>query len=156
MGIVLSLIFTGAGLFMLIRGLIEFRAGKASRDWPSVEGQVVTAMVEKKVDHDEDGTTTSYSPRVTYTYSVSGQQYASDQVVVGARRHYPSRARAEAKLAYRSGQQVTAFYNPDNPAQAVLEAGATRGVWGTLLIGIVFTVLGGVVLAINVTNTLAR
>jgi hypothetical protein len=156
MGIVFGLIFTGAGLFMLIRGLIEFRTSKASRDWPSVEGQVVAAMVETKVDHDEDGTTTSYSPRVTYTYSVSGQRYASDQVVIGARRHYPSRARAEAKLAYRSGQQVTVYCNPDNPAKAVLEAGATRGAWGSLLIGIVFTVLGGVVLVINVTNTLGR
>jgi hypothetical protein len=156
MGIIFGLIFTGAGLFMLVRGLIEFRTSRASSDWPSVEGQVVAAMVETKVDHDEDGTTTSYSPRITYTYSVSGQQYASDQVVIGARRHYPSQARAEAKLAYQPGQQVTVYYNPDKPSQAVLEVGATRGAWGTLLIGIVFTILGGVVLVINVTNTLAR
>jgi hypothetical protein len=108
-----------------------------------------------KVESDEDGTTTSYSPRVVYTYSIAGQQYTSDQVVVGARRWHPSRARAEAKLAYQTGQQVTVYYNPNKPDQAVLEAGATRGAWGMLAIGIVFTILGATVVVIT-TNTLAR
>jgi hypothetical protein len=156
MGIVFGLLFTGIGLFLLVRGFIEFRTSKASRDWPSVEGQVIGAMVETKIDRDEDGTSTRYSPRITYTYSVSGQQYTSDQVVIGARRWHTSRARAEAKLAYQPGQQVTVHYNPDKPVQAVLEVGATRGAWGTLAIGIVFTILGAIVLVINATNTLAR
>jgi hypothetical protein len=156
MGIIFGLLFTGIGLFLLVRGFIDFRTSKASRDWPSAGGQVTIATVETKVEHDEDGTTTKYSPRVVYTYSVSGQQYTSDQVVVGARRWHTSQARAEAKLAYRSGQRVTVYYNPDKPAQAVLEAGATRGAWGTLLIGIVFAILGVIVLVINATNMLAR
>jgi hypothetical protein len=141
-GLIFGLVFAGAGLFALVRGFIDFRTSKASRDWPSVEGQVNVATVEVKVESDEDGTTTSYSPRVVYTYSVAGQQYTSDQVVVGARRWHISQARAEAKLAYRSGQRVAVYYNPDKPAQAVLEAGATRGAWGMLAIGIVFTIAG--------------
>lgn len=156
MGIVFGLLFTGIGLFMLVRGFIDFRTSKASRDWPSVTGQVVVATVEMKVDSDADGTSTTYSPQVVYTYSVLGQQYTSDQVVIGAKRQYASRARAEAKLAYQPGQQVTVYYNPDKPAQAVLEVGATRGAWGTLAIGIVFTILGAIVLVINITNTLGR
>ena len=155
-GLIFGLIFLGVGLFALIRGFIDFRTSKASREWPSVEGQINTATVEMKTEHDEDGTTTSYSPRVVYTYAVSGQQYTSNQVVFGARQWHPSRARAEAKLAYRSGQQVTVHYNPAKPAQAVLEAGATRGAWGMLAIGIVFTIAGTVVLVINVTNTLTK
>ncbi|MFL7795005.1 MAG: DUF3592 domain-containing protein [Anaerolineae bacterium] len=156
MGIVFGLIFAGIGLFMLIRGFIDFRTSKASKEWPSVEGQVVVATVEMKVDQDEDGSTTNYSPRVVYNYSISGQQYTSDQVVIGARRWHTSQARAEVKLAYRSGQQVTVYYNPEKPAQAVLEAGVTRGAWGTLAIGIVFTIVGAVVLGINVANTLGQ
>jgi len=81
-------------LFLLIRGFIDFRTSKASRDWPSVEGQVTLATVEIKTEHDEDGTTTKYSPRVVYTYSISGQQYTSDQVIVGARHWHTSQARA--------------------------------------------------------------
>jgi hypothetical protein len=148
MGTVFGLLFTGIGLFMLVRGLVELRAGKASRNWPSVAGQVVLATVDVSVSTDDDGgTSRSYAPRVVYTYSASGQQYTSDQVVVGAKWHYPSRARAEAKLAYQSGQQVIVCYNPDNPTQAVLEPGATRGAWGTLIIGLIFAIAGGVVLA---------
>jgi hypothetical protein len=141
-GLIFALIFAGAGLFALVRGFIDFRTSKASRDWPSVEGQVNVATVEMKTEHDEDGTTTSYSPQVVYTYSVAGQQYTSDQVIVGARSWHTSRARAEAKLAYQTGQQVTVYYNPNKPSQAVLEVGATRGAWGMLAIGIVFTVAG--------------
>jgi hypothetical protein len=155
MGTIFGLLFTGIGLFLLVRGFIEFRTTKASRDWPSVEGQIAGAMVETKIDSDEDGSSTRYSPRIIYTYSVSGQQYTSDQVAIGARRWHTSRAKAEARLVYQSGQQATVYYNPDNPAKAVLEAGATRGVWGTLIAGIVFTVLGAIVL-VSATNILAR
>ena len=79
-----------------------------------------------------------------------------DQVTIGARWWHSSRAKAEAKLVYQSGQQVTVYYNPDNPAQAVLEAGTTRGVWGTLIIGVVLTFFGAIVLVINATGMLAR
>jgi uncharacterized integral membrane protein len=156
MGTVFGLLFTGAGLLMLILGFVQFRTSRASRDWPSVEGQVTEATVETKIDRDEDGASTRYSPRIIYTYSVSGQQYTSDRVVIGARQWHTSQTRAEAKLVYRPGQQVTVYYNPGKPSQAVLEAGATRGAWGTLAIGIIFTILGAVVLVINVTNTLGQ
>jgi hypothetical protein len=141
-GLIFALVFAGAGLFALVRGFIDFRTSKASRDWPSVEGQVTMATVEMKTDSDEDGTTTKYSPRVVYTYAIVGQQYTSDQVVPGARLWHTSRTRAEAKLAYQTGQQVTVYYNPNKPDQAVLEAGATRGAWGMLAIGIVITIAG--------------
>ncbi|MBN1976502.1 MAG: DUF3592 domain-containing protein [Anaerolineae bacterium] len=151
-GLIFALVFAGAGVFALVRGFIDFRTSKASRDWPSVEGQVKVAAVERKVESDEDGTTTSYSPRVVYTYAISGQQYMSDQVIVGARRWHSSQARAEAKLAYQTGQQVTVYYNPNKPDQAVLEAGATRGAWGMLAIGIVFTIAGVAIAIFIVTS----
>ena len=104
MGAVFGLLFTGIGLFAFVRGLVQFRASKASRDWPSVGGQVVQATVDVDVSTDEDGATSRrYAPRVVYTYSAFGQQYTSAQVVIGARWRYPSRAKAEAKLAYHSG-----------------------------------------------------
>lgn len=151
-----GLLFTGIGLFMFVRAFIQFRTGKASTNWPSVEGQVVVATVEMRVDSDEDGTCTRYSPRIVYTYSVFGQQYTSDQVAVGTRRWYSSRAKVEAQLVYESGQQLTVCYNPDNPAQAVLEAGATRGVWGTLIMAIGFTFFGVAFLAGAIQKMLAQ
>jgi hypothetical protein len=148
MGAIFGLIFTGIGLFMLARGLIHFRTSKASSNWPSTQGEVALATIDVSVSTDDDGgTSTSYAPRVLYTYTVLGQQHTSDQVVIGTTLNYPSRARAEANLAYQTGQQVTVFYNPDNPAQAVLEPGATRGVWGYLIAGVVFGIAGAFVLS---------
>ncbi|MEJ2562282.1 MAG: hypothetical protein P8Z42_06290 [Anaerolineales bacterium] len=40
-------------------------------------------------------------------------------------------------------------YNPENPSQAVLEPGSTRGAWGTLLIGIVFSAAGVAIVIFN-------
>jgi hypothetical protein len=156
MGALFGLIFAGIGLFLIIRGFLDLRTSRASGDWPSVEGQVTIATIDRKTEHDEDETTIKYSPRVVYTYSVSGQAYTSDQVIVGGRHWHTSRARAEAKLAYQSGQRVTVYYNPSRPDQAVLEAGATRGAWGTLAIGAVFTIVGIAIVIISTTSILTR
>lgn len=150
MGLAFGLIFAAIGLFALIRGIVHYRTGKASATWPSVEGQVTVATVEMHVSTDSDGDTSRYyTPRVVYEYSVSGQQYGSDQVTIGSTWNYPSEARAAAKLKYQTGQRVIVYYNPENPSQAVLESGSTRGAWGTLLIGIVFFIAGVVISVIN-------
>jgi hypothetical protein len=151
MGLALGLVLAGIGLVTIIFGLLQYRTGKASAGWPSVEGKIVQATVETSTSTDSDGDTSRrYSPRVEYAYTVSGRKYTGKQTAVGARNAYGSRAAAEDKLAYRSGQQVTVHYNPEKPAQAVLEAGAVGGAWGTAVIGIVFTIAGFVVIAVNV------
>ena len=150
MGLLFGLLFVGIGLFALFRGLVQYRTGKASSGWPSVKGKVTLATVNVTSSTDEDGSTSKrYSPRVEYTYSVSGRNHSGSQVVIGSQATYGSRAGAEAKLTYRSGQQVDVYYNPEKPSQAVLEAGAVGGAWGTLLIGIVFAVVGAVVIFFN-------
>ncbi len=59
---------------------------------------------------------------------------------------FPGSLAAE-KLICQTGQRISVDFNPDNPAQAILESGSTSGAWGTLLIGIVFFI-GGVVVSI--------
>ena len=148
MGTVFGLVFVGIGLFMLIRGFIQFRTMKASQGWPTVAGQVVHASVDVSVSTDSDGMRSRrYTPHVVYSYAVLGQQYTNDKVAIGSKWNYASQARAASKLRYQSGDQVTVCYNPEDPAQSVLEPGAMGGVWGTLLIGIVFIIIGGFVIA---------
>ncbi|MEJ2551077.1 MAG: DUF3592 domain-containing protein [Anaerolineales bacterium] len=150
MGLIFGLVFTAIGLFALVRGVVHYRTGKASAAWPAVEGRVADATVEVSVSTDSDGMTSrQYTPHVVYTYSIGGQQYSSDQVNIGSKWHYPTRARAEAKLNYQTGQRVNVHYNPENPSQAVLEPGSTRGAWGTLLIGIVFSAAGVAIVIFN-------
>jgi hypothetical protein len=148
MGVTLfGLVFLAIGLFMFIRGLWLFRASRASRSWPSVQGQVIAAMVEKRVDTDEDGSTTRYMPRTVYSYSVQGQQYTCDKVAIGSTPWYNTYAKAQSKLAYEAGQKVTVSYNPEKPAKAVLEPGSSRGVWSSLIIGAGFIIFGAIAAA---------
>jgi hypothetical protein len=151
MGLIFGLVFVAIGLFALVRGIVHYRTGKASAAWPSIEGQVAAATVEVSVSTDSDGMTSrQYTPKVVYNYLIGGKQYSSDQVNIGSKWHYPTQARAEAKLNYQAGQRVNVYYNPENPLQAVLEPGSTRGAWGTLLIGIVFSVAGVVIVFFNI------
>lgn len=70
-----------------------------------------------------------YIPKVAYGYTVNDQYYKSEQIRVGAWRTSQKEA-AEAILAkYPLGQEVTAYYNPSNPAQSVLEPGIYAGSW---------------------------
>jgi hypothetical protein len=135
------------GLLLFVRGVWLFLKSRATRSWPSVPGEVITAMVERSVETDEDGTTTSYTPRTVYRYSVDGQQYTCDDVAVGSAPSYSSRTRAQNKLAYETGQKVTVYYNPKKPAKAVLEPGASRGLWSSLVFGVGFIIFGSLALA---------
>ena len=144
---IFGLVFLAIGLFLFIRGLWQFRTSSASKSWPSVEGQIIAATVEKRVDRDEDGTTTRYLPRVVYSYSVDGEQQTGERVRVGATSSYSNYPKAEAKLGYQAGQKVAVYYNPRKPAKALLEPGSSRGVWGSLIIGVGFTLFGAVALA---------
>ena len=147
MAYVAGFIFAGIGLIMLVRGLLDFRTTRLSQNWPTIEGQIIQATIEESMESDNDGFTSKrYTPSVLYTYTLVGQQYTSDKITFGAKWRYPSRNEAESKLNYQTGERIQVYYNPENPSQAVLEAGAVRGVWGTLLIGIVFSIIGGIVL----------
>jgi hypothetical protein len=144
---IVGLILAAVGLFLFIRGLWVFRTSRASRSWPSVEGHVVGATVERRVDSDEDGTTTRYTPHTVYSYSVLGDQYTGDKVAIGSTPSYASYRKAESKLVYEPGQQVTVYYDPQKPARAVLEAGASHGVWGSLITGAAFMIFGALAIA---------
>ncbi len=90
-----------------------------SAAWPETPGQILSS----------DARSTripfrSYAPFVRYTYTVDGQAYTGDTLAfvrdgVGA-------AWAGRKVAqYPPGREVMVYYDPANPAVAVLEPGAT-------------------------------
>ncbi len=144
--IVFGLIFAAAGLFLLRQGFTEHRACRESRNWPCVEGRITESTVQVTRRHHS----TSYSPQVAYTYSVMGQAYFSTAVTIGATRTFSSYAKVQARLAkYPLGQTVSVYYDPQQPAQATLEPGATGGAWGTVLMGIITGGMGVFVLILG-------
>lgn len=137
---VLILLALGGGL--IFYGYRSRQKAEASQSWPSTSGQITRSEVKRSSSTDDDGHTTySYYPSVEYTYQVSGQAYSSKRMVFGALKGYSNPAKAEADLqAYPLGEQITVYYDPEKPSEAVLErkAGALSGM---LVIGIICLVL---------------
>ncbi len=144
--IVFGLIFAAAGLFLLWQSVKEHRACRESRNWPCVEGRITESAVQVTRRHHS----TSYSPQIAYTYSVLGQAHFSTAVTIGATRTFSSYTKAQAQVAkYPLGQTVSVYYDPQQPAQATLEPGATGGAWATLLMGVITGGMGVMVLILG-------
>ncbi len=138
--------FVIVGVVFLILGLNARRRASIAKSWPQAMGQILSSGVEARRSRSGSGTSTTYYLRVVYTYQVSGQQFTNDRVTVGTPVGLGNyRAVEKRAAAYPSGSSVMVYYNPDNPADAVLEARAPSGN--------VFIVIGLVVFALlAVTN----
>jgi len=67
---------------------------------------------------------TTYSAVITYRYAVNGQNYTSDRYwYAGSGSGYQSDAQNTVNR-YPAGAQVTVYYNPDKPDEAVLDNSA--------------------------------
>jgi len=131
--------FAGAGIFLIYRSWQSKQKAEASQSWPSTRGQVTMARVQHNVSTDSEGDRHDYySPLVEYTYEVGGQAYTGRTIRFGFNPSFGNEAKAQAALAsYPVGAQVTVYYNPNNPAEAVLERKASATNTGMIL-GIIF------------------
>ncbi|MBN1979605.1 MAG: DUF3592 domain-containing protein [Anaerolineae bacterium] len=131
------------GIFLIAFSLRSRKKAAASQSWPATFGQITKAEVKQSASTDDDGRTTyAYYPAVEYTYQIGGQTYTSKRMSFGGVVAYGSWAKAEAGLArFPVGSQVTVYYNPEKPAEAVLEQKAGGFAWG-MIVGAVCLALG--------------
>ena len=135
----------GAGLMCLgvviacVVGPLVYRAYQ-SYQWPSVEGKIVS--MEYEFNH------SSKYPmgdvQISYEYTVGGSNYQSERV-----RPLSKGYRAEAVRIknfvneHQKGMPVKVYYDPKQPAEAVLLQGPTWEIWGPLLpVGPLLLLLG--------------
>lgn len=104
-----------------------------SRQWPSVEGTVLASRVD-------DTHLEFMKPVLRYQYAVDGRSYVGFRVAFSG---YGISRQSMARLVqpYSLGQQVRVFYDPGNPASAVLDnrGHSDWGYW--LLFGLGFCAL---------------
>jgi len=140
--LVLALFFGGVGLGLLLFGRSARRKALASQSWPTVAGTVTESEV-KITEHNpgngmEAQQTTYYKPVVKYQYIVEGMEYTGSRIAFGAMNSAHSAANAVV-ARYPAGASVNVRYDPEKPAEAVLE---TKTGGGSLLMvfGVVFLV----------------
>jgi hypothetical protein len=122
--VLLTIVLGGLGSIMLfITYKLEVEA-KAARHWPSVMGRIISSGIKSKTIHTTKGASTSYWPEIRYSYTVADSPFESDSINVGGTFGY-SKKSAEARVAkYRPNTVVQVYYNPENPATAILEQDA--------------------------------
>lgn len=132
----ICIIAGGAVLFFW--GIPTIQNAFASKSWPSVQGVITTSQFI--TDTDSDGTT--YKADIGYEYVVDGQTQNGSKVGFG---DYGSSNASHARSIvnkYPPGEKVSVYYNPNQLETAVLEPGVGLGSFLTGGIGLLFFVLG--------------
>jgi hypothetical protein len=129
---------------------------RAAREWPSTPGKVVISDSEvRDVRVLDDSREDNYRIErrnfadIVYQYSVAGKQLRNNRVGIGEDRGNFEVAETIAK--YPVGMDVTVYYNPLRPNEAVLERDLPKGLWGCLGIGtaVVLAIVFGGVFGLN-------
>lgn len=141
------LIVAAVGVFVLISAAISRSRANASLNWSGTQGTVTESYVHKKESYDSDqGSTTSYIPRVKYSYTVNQQSFEGDRIHFGVGKS-SRKAAEEVVNRYPAGSTLMVYYDPQKPQQAVLERRTGSG-FLQVAIGILMAV-GGLVMAIK-------
>jgi hypothetical protein len=143
--IVLGLLWAGGF------GYAHFRAAgkaKASLSWPQAQARILSSSVVVEESNDRDGnTSTWYNPVVQYSYSAGGGERQGSRLRFGNPRS-GSRKKIEEMIArYPEGSTPMVRYNPEDPAECVLESTKPSPIYLIMApFGLVFAFVGIVML----------
>ena len=119
------------GWAVLLFGAWQIYRGIASTSWPAADGRVVYSHAR---------TGSAYETMLWYEYFLDGRRYLASNYRNGGNAS-PLRSVAEsAAKRYPEGRAVKVYYNPANPAEALLEPGVW---WGNFVAPIVGAILLG-------------
>ena len=116
-----------SGIFLVIFGFVALQfiikplmeSFSESEKWPQTDGEITNAEV---ISFQSEGQN-MYRASLVYTYEVEGTQYHSDAIEQGISstsiQYFPKRKVERHPI----GSKVAVFYNPAQPAEALLEPG---------------------------------
>ena len=89
-----------------------------------------------------------YTPRLTYRYRVGSRDYEGTRIDLNRQRSFYRQSSANAVLEpYNPEREVTVYYNPDRPADALLRPGVSTATWViSALVVVLLIVLAAIVL----------
>lgn len=114
--------FLVLALFMAPYGVYCLRRDRPSLQWPTVPGVMMQADVHRYSGRHSSGTILN----ATYSYKVNGTRYVSHQVRLWHNDLSISGNAASFALTHPVRSTVTVYYDPQNPANAVLIPGANE------------------------------
>jgi hypothetical protein len=128
----LAISTAGAAAVLTILGVLAWREASASTGMRPVQAQVEEVREELV----GSGSGARVRVHVRYRYVVEGKPYTSDGVRAGERWFsFKSTERAAAKSSALRGSTLEAYYDPANPARALLERESSTTAWILLGLG---------------------
>ena len=134
-------------IFLLFNGIFLAVIFSAQKDaavatkWPTTTGTILMSTLESR--RTNNGRHAQY-PVVLYAYQAGGRSYEGSRIAPGPE---VGGTGAPKRLAgYAAGIQVTVFYNPKDPSDAVLETKVPSLFWMWFALLLVDLVLGAVAL----------
>lgn len=138
-----AFVFLAFGLLFAGIGVNKIIEARASAHWLAVPAVVLSAKIE--TSHHSSSASgsggTRYTPRISYRYTVNGQDYTGDRAAF----IYESSGREARQFLARfpAGSRTIAYYNPQDPARAVLVREGQGKLWLFVAFGSLFAAIGG-------------
>jgi hypothetical protein len=136
-------VLAGFGVIAFVIGavvyVVQFRQGlraDASKKWPTASGTVTASAVEKSPDHKR-----RYRAALHYSYRVAGKEYRSTRVFWGGNEGREKQMLSVVET-YPAGGKVRVYYDPRNPAEAVLDPIQNTGSRQVVLYALAMMTLG--------------
>jgi hypothetical protein len=136
-------VLIGFGVIAIVIGvvlyIVQFRQGlraDASKKWPTASGTVTASAVERSPDSKR-----RYRAALTYSYRVDAKEYQSERIFWGGNEGREKHM-ASVVETYPAGGKVRVFYDPKNPAEAVLDPIQHTGSRAVVLYAMAMVTLG--------------
>ncbi len=149
---VLAMLFLCGGIFALVYFNSHMGRARESAHWPMTDGRLLKSEVAALSGSTVMGSmgtrsrTTNYRLDVEYEYSVSDTLYRgrnfSFEPATGNREYWEAKARQ-----YQPGTAVRVYYDPVDPAFAILERGDYKRNFIFIFMGLIFAGTGALFLA---------
>jgi hypothetical protein len=106
---------------MMWRG---YQDRRASPQWPTVTGRVVSSRVAAQNETNDGHTfTREWQVEVNYTYTVNGQPFKNNRIRALLPRFSTEDEALAVQKRFPAGAEVPVFYDPGKPQSSVLIAG---------------------------------
>ncbi len=137
------LLFTLVGGVVAYLGVGDLFAAKASQDWPTVRGVIISSSVERQDDRgSSDRDSTTYHAQIIYEFWVDEMKFTGDRVAFG---EFGSSDPAHARRIvsrYPNGESVAVYYSEADPTECLLEPGIKAQAWFLPGVGLLFFIVG--------------
>jgi hypothetical protein len=134
--ILFGVIALAVGVILYVVQLRQGLRADASKKWPKAAATVIASALEPSPEHRR-----RYRAAIQYRYRVDRKDYQSDRIFWGGnegrRRHMES-----VVSAYPAGASMSIRYDPQNPAEAVIDPTQHTGSKATVVYAMAMITIG--------------